>query len=309
MLYKFNFYTLVPLVGILFNLLACGDDTSSGPEGISVKYRVDSIDNLEKCTQELENERAYTEKDSSWRICKSFKVDSLVEWGWEIHININGELYPYGYAPAGTYDCNIYDCVTTQYLNPSITYGEYLDRRDNKVYKTVYIGDQLWMAQNLAYTPDNGIFAEANSHDLDSTKKGYYYKAGNYCPVGWAPPTKDDFTKLVQFTGDTTLNALKSANDKWENSDTLTNPFGFSLVKTMNMNYYSDELYEELDGLVSKWSANGSGAYLWLNNSEVNAWWHLEVNEYAQNYDYYTVYTAKTYNTIRCMISNYFLFN
>ena len=76
------------------------------------------------------------------------------------------------------------------------------------------------------------------------------------------------------------------------------------------MNYYTGELYEELRPLgYAKWSSTSSGAYLWLNNAEINAWWHLEVNEYAQNYDYYTVHTAMTYNTIRCIISNYFLFN
>lgn len=39
----------------------------------------------------------------------------------------------------------------TEQLNPEITYGEFLDIRDYQVYKTVTIGEQTWMAQNLNY--------------------------------------------------------------------------------------------------------------------------------------------------------------
>ena len=37
------------------------------------------------------------------------------------------------------------------YLNPDISYGEITDKRDGQVYRTVKIGSQTWMAQNLNY--------------------------------------------------------------------------------------------------------------------------------------------------------------
>ena len=37
------------------------------------------------------------------------------------------------------------------YLNPEIQYDSIIDERDGKVYKTVTIGDQVWMAENLNY--------------------------------------------------------------------------------------------------------------------------------------------------------------
>lgn len=38
------------------------------------------------------------------------------------------------------------------YLNPEIQYGSIVDERDGKVYKTIKIGNQEWMAENLNYS-------------------------------------------------------------------------------------------------------------------------------------------------------------
>ena len=57
--------------------------------------------------------------------------------------------------PSGTYDCQKYNCVTTEFLNQELLeagkYGEILDERDNHVYKTIEIDGWVWMAQNLDY--------------------------------------------------------------------------------------------------------------------------------------------------------------
>ena len=159
--------------------------------------------------------------------------------------------------PSKIYDCNEYNCVPTTYLNPDIEYGELLDTRDNQVYRTVEIGTQTWMAQNLNYKVEHSFCLKQKdslcviygryypfSVAMDSVNQG---GCGNgegcerqishqgICPNGWHLPDSLEFDYFIKFIS-------KDKNEKyfsravrskmlWSDSMGL-DEFGFSLLPT-----------------------------------------------------------------------------
>ena len=106
--------------------------------------------------------------------------------------------------PSKLYDCEEYKCVTTKYLNPEIEYGEYLDVRDTQVYRTVQIGEQVWMAQNLNYKSDT-LSSCFDLKDSNCTQWGRLYpweKALAVCPDGWHLPDTSEYRILVDYANE-----------------------------------------------------------------------------------------------------------
>ncbi len=108
------------------------------------------------------------------------------------------------------------------YFNPDITYDSMTDI-DGNTYKTVTIGDQIWMAENLKTTKYNDGTPIPNITDIDTwgglstgaycnydnlesnaatygrLYNWYAVNTGKLAPAGWHVPTDDEWTILENY--------------------------------------------------------------------------------------------------------------
>ena len=111
--------------------------------------------------------------------------------------------------------------------------GTFTDARDNHAYKWVRIGDQVWMAENLAYKPSSGNYWAYNNDQNNIAIYGYLYDwktACNVCPSGWHLPSEEEWTKLTVYLGgyETAGGKLKATTGWYNPNSGAVNSSGFS---------------------------------------------------------------------------------
>ena len=148
-------------------------------------------------------------------------------------------------------------------------YGSLTDGRDGKMYKTVKIGDQWWMAQNLDYTdgseadPYSGPIWTSINMAVDSVRIGRLYvwkTAIEVCPDGWHLPNNDEWTVLLDLVGggDVAGKVLKTKTG-WEPNKTGENgndAVGFSALPA---GYKQPNTVTYATTMSGFWSANEDG--------------------------------------------------
>jgi len=101
-------------------------------------------------------------------------------------------------------------CTKEEEVPPPVTpisscnYGSFIDNRDGKVYKTIVIGNQTWMAENLLFKDVNGGCWAYNDNDSLAEVYGYLYDwetANNVAPSGWHLPSKSEWEELINYLG------------------------------------------------------------------------------------------------------------
>lgn len=138
--------------------------------------------------------------------------------------------------------------------NSKITYGSVKDNRDNQTYRTVEIGTQTWMAQNLNYagTSASPVGVWYNNNSDSGAKYGRLYTWADMmvghassaaspsgvqgvCPAGWHVPSDTEWSILTTSIGGESSagEKLKSASGWMQygtSSSNGTDAYGFRVL-------------------------------------------------------------------------------
>jgi uncharacterized protein (TIGR02145 family) len=155
-------------------------------------------------------------------------------------------------------------CFTGLFLLNAYTQetGKLVDKRDGKVYRTVKIGSQWWMAQNMACNTVVGCYSY-NNDESTIPVYGYYYTwsyAKSVCPSGWHLPNMEDWKELSDYLGGEEVSGGKMKSiSGWDSPNTgATNESGFNGMPGGDGNYQTLKFYS-MGRYANFWSAKGYG--------------------------------------------------
>lgn len=173
-------------------------------------------------------------------------------------------------------------------LLPAPPKGEenyFIDERNDRKYKTIEIGNQIWMAENLAFSIDSGIGCWGKDTLPKDSTYGYLYTwetAKNAVPDGWRLPTKEDWEELIEYLGGSDVaggRMKENSTEYWEYPNTEgTNSSGFT-ARPAGYKSLPNSADKELflgEGRWGYWwsSTLDSSSFIWavrLHHSEASA--------------------------------------
>lgn len=187
-------------------------------------------------------------------------------------------------------------------------YGTLTDNRDGQTYKTVKIGNQIWMAENLNYaylqptaSLDSSSFCYNDSAEYCAKYGRLYtwaaamdsvgtwstngkgcgngktclptYPVRGVCPEGWHLPTQEEFETLINAVGgQSKAGKMLRFTSGWNSNGNGTDAYGFSAL-SVGWRYEYGSYYgngEEVDFWSSTEYNNISAIYRYLHYDDEN---------------------------------------
>ena len=207
-----------------FLLAACsGDGNKAGDPDPSAEADlvVDSFDDLSVCIDDREGATAYVKDEEKDYICTNgdWAIDTTADARKK---NSKDEVISSSSSAESSSSSKV-GCKTE--TEDNCEYSELVDARDGQTYKTVRIGDQVWMAENLNNKVDSSwCGGRTDYNEGDCSKYGRFYtwaaavgksedecgygktcglsgKVRGVCPEGWHLPDTTEWSKLFTAVG------------------------------------------------------------------------------------------------------------
>ena len=324
---KHGFSFVVAAISVLL-LVACGDDNSTKA---SDKIVVDSVEDLSNCVATKVGNLEYV--DTVAYVCVEF-VD-MITWIQVSEVEDDPEDFKvctekkegqYSLSPKENtlYACNGEEWISVKQLddndsmeesssseasvkgvNPAdVIVGSMTDSRDGQTYKTVTIGTQTWMAQNLNYAYTDVPYKRGD-YTSDSTSWCYNNDANNcskygrlytwaaamdsvgtwstsgkgcgfgttcsptypvrgVCPEGWHLPTEEEFETLFTAVGGQSTAGKVLKSTSGWNSGNGSDVFAFSALPAGLRNNIGYYNNEGGDALFWSSTEDGSGSAYYM---------------------------------------------
>ena len=133
----------------------------------------------------------------------------------------------------------------------SSVYGSFTDERDGKTYRTVQIGEQTWLGENLNYEMEDSYCYNDSSKYCETYGRLYKLKASRTaCPEGWHLPSMAEWESLP-ITENTRGKIWDLRDFSWGG-----NKLGFSALPAGYGIGYDKMTYTDINELTEWWASD-----------------------------------------------------
>jgi len=218
------------------------------------------------------------------------------------------------------YDPDIYTC------NGIVLSYTFEDTRDQKIYKAVLIGEQVWMAENLNFNAVGSVcynddpancntygrlynwamaMGVADMFNNDANRYPEYENNKGICPDNWHVPSRSEWLELAAAVGGSGTDGLTNAGVRLKAPlFGGTNDFGFAALLGGYWQQYATPTYSGLESTGNWWSStqnSGAGINLFQLNYNSN---NMSLQSHSCGYggnNYMYISCKRHYHSLRCV--------